>query len=1501
MTTDASANPPPHSTGDATPGGTGDAGTPPQPPAPAPRRRRRGWRVLVWVLAVLVLLVALGVGLLYGALTTERGTAYAWRAAVKLLDGRLTGTLEGGALSRGVRLDHVAWHSLDSRGTDIRIDRISGRWALTRAPWRFAIDYLHVGTIDARIGSSSSSSSGPVSLPKDLLLPMQIEIRDISVERLLLHQGSSTTEFSRFQFHGRSDGRHHEAAVDRLDTPFGAVTASAKLDGVQPFPLTGDLGYSGKVNNEAVQVGGHLSGSLENLLAELDASGMKLSGHARVEATPFSDVPLRRATLTFDHVNPQAFAPGAPAADLAVRADLSPVGAGAGGGVGASASAGTTPKAAASAVGASGLPRVASMASAVSAASAATASSPQTRPTDENPTAGERAAGFAVAGSVSIVNATPGAIDQHLLPLIDAHADIRLDAQAQRISNLNVRLVKSATLKGGGALTGKRGQFDFQVAGLDLNALEATVRPTQLAGPVAIRLNDDIQSVTLDLADPKAGLRAQGKVTLDPARTSFSDVRVTSGKGRIDLSGAIKHDTNSTYNLKAQLTDFDPLSLTSQMPSRTPVDLPKPSTSSKAGSQSTSGSTPKPENRAETRPAPKPAGKAAGKATQSAQGANEGPVADAAKAVAQASVDATANAVKTAAAKPPRKDAPVRGKAKGRATATPAHRIDARVSGTLSAAGVLGPTFTTKADFKLTQSVYDGLPLTGAGTIQLAGSRILPSRAELSVAGNQVNLQGSFGAPGDRLRFRVDAPALDRLGFGLAGVVAADGDLTGSFAHPNVVLNYKADSVVFGANQVGHAEGHAELRDGANGALVFSTDARNLRTEGVELATLTAHLRGTRASHTLDVATTGKLQGQPLDLTLNANGRLTDARDGTHWDGTLSHLQNRGTPALNLEMPLTIGASANRITLGSTRLTLEGAVLDLKAFAFDRGRIQSAGSLTSVSLTRLMELKQQITGTPSTLKSDLVFDGDWDFALGDTATGHIQIKRRTGDVTVEVGRGLASLGITDLSARADFSAGNRMNATVHAQASRLGVIDADAHTNLAMRDGRLTVNEEAPLSGSVNANVPSLKTTGGLFGPSYLLDGHLALKLAIGGTVAKPNLSGSLIGDELSATMVDQGVQLKDGVIRIALSQNLVDFQQVEFHGASGTLRASGRVRLDGAEPDMNASIVADKLELFASPDRQLSLSGSASVANAGAQGGMAINGKFTVDHALFDLPESSAPSLGDDVVVVRPDGTVIGEKQPEVPGSEKPVGRFAPRANIDIDLGKDFRFRGQGADLGLRGTITAMSAPNLPLRAVGNVRVTEGSTYTAFGRKLGIENGFFTFNGPVANPGINILAMRRNQQVEAGVQVTGTVQSPNAKLVSEPNVPDNEKLSWLLFGHGTDQGNNLGQQSTMTTALALLGSASGKRIAQTFGLDEFSVGRSEVGLTDPQVVMVSKAINEWLVIGYEQGLQSASNAIKATVNLTRYWSVAAYSGTFDGVDLLYTRRFDRWQWGGGQ
>ncbi len=1317
------------------------------PDAPPPPKKRSGWvRVLKWlggIVLFVVLLLALGIGVILYALTSERGTRYVWQAATSILHTQLSGTLDGGAIATGVELRNLHWKSA---GADIGIDHIAGRWELTREPLRFTIDYLHVGTVDARIAPSPTDNS-KTPLPRDLRSPIQLVVRDATLDKLRIHSGTTTAELTRLALHGRSDGRHHEATVERLDTPFGAVTAALKLDGAaRPFPLLGDAGYAGKVNGEAVQVAAHLTGSLENLVANVNASGLKLNGQAHVEATPFGDIPLTRALITVDHVNPQAFSASAPFADLAVRAEIKP------------------------------------------------------DPAAKN--------ALVVTGPVSIVNAKPGSVDKQLIPLIDAHANVRLDASAQTISALNVRLLKDATITGDGSLQGSKGQFNLKVGKLDLNAIETTLRPTQFNGPIGVKLDGATQAITLDLDDKQAALRLQGKVTLDPKKTAFDDVKLTAGKGRIELSGALAKDLASTYNLKAKLVDFDPLMFSQQ------VMAPK------AGAKG------------------KPASKA--------------------------------------------------------------QPIVARVNGTLAATGVLAPTLTTKAQFKLGDSVYDNLPLTGSGTVQVAGTRILPSSAQLSIAGNQVDLNGSFGTASDRLKFAIDAPQLERLGFGLAGSVKANGDVSGSFAHPNVSADYAADGVVFGPNKVGHAQGHAEARDGANGALAFALQATDVSTSSVDLATLNANLKGTRASHTLDANAVGKVQGNAVNVTLAANGRLTDARDGAHWDGTITRLSNKGTPNVNLDAPLTVSYAPDHIVLGASKLSAEGAVLALKSFAFDNGRISSAGQLTGLSMARLQEIREELTGVEPVVKTDMVFDGDWNFALGSTATGYVQLKRRAGDVSVDASRGVAALGITDIAARAEFTGGNRLNATLHAAATRIGVIDADVHTTLVARDGVLTVAEDAPLTGAVNASVPALRNTGGLLGPAYLIDGKLALKLTIAGVVAKPNLSGTLAGDGLAVTDIDQGVQLKDGIIRIGLSQNLVDLQQVEFHGASGSLKATGKVRLDQDEPDLTASIIADKLELFASPDRQLQLSGSASVANEGLHGGMAINGKFVVDHALFDLPEQSAPSLGDDVVIVRPDGTVKGENQNVVATGNKPVPAFSPRANIDIDLGQKFRFRGAGADLGLAGTITAMSAPSMPLRAIGNVRVTPGSTYTAFGRKLGIENGFFTFNGPVTNPGINILAMRRNQEIEAGVQVTGTVQSPNAKLISEPNVPDNEKLSWLLFGHGTDQGNSIGQQSAMTNALALLGSASGKRIAQTFGLDEFSIGTSEVGLTDPQVVMISKAINERLVIGYEQGLQSASNAIKATVNLSRSWSVAAYGGTFQGMDLLYTRRFDSWKKRGG-
>ena len=156
---------------------------------------------------------------------------------------------------------------------------------------------------------------------------------------------------------------------------------------------------------------------------------------------------------------------------------------------------------------------------------------------------------------------------------------------------------------------------------------------------------------------------------------------------------------------------------------------------------------------------------------------------------------------------------------------------------------------------------------------------------------------------------------------------------------------------------------------------------------------------------------------------------------------------------------------------------------------------------------------------------------------------------------------------------------------------------------------------------------------------------------------------------------------------------------------------------------------------------------------------------------------------------------------------------------------------------------------------------------------------------------------MRRNQEVAAGVLVTGTVRQLRVSLVSEPNVSDEEKLSWLMFGHGPD-GAGLGQRQAMAgAASALLGTTGGKRIIKDLGIDEFSIGTSDSGLPDDQqVVKVGKAISDSFALGYEQSLTSAASIVKITWQLSRRWQLVLRTGSPEATKeslLEFARRLD--------
>jgi translocation and assembly module TamB len=190
----------------------------------------------------------------------------------------------------------------------------------------------------------------------------------------------------------------------------------------------------------------------------------------------------------------------------------------------------------------------------------------------------------------------------------------------------------------------------------------------------------------------------------------------------------------------------------------------------------------------------------------------------------------------------------------------------------------------------------------------------------------------------------------------------------------------------------------------------------------------------------------------------------------------------------------------------------------------------------------------------------------------------------------------------------------------------------------------------------------------------------------------------------------------------------------------------------------------------------------------------------------------------------------------------------------------------------------------------------TVAGTYLAYGRKLDIERGILRFAGAVDNPTVEILALLKNQEVEAGVLVTGSVLNPRVTLASRPNVPDPEKLSWLLLGHGMDRSNAAQAAILQSATLAMMDSTgvgrSGARIQQLFELDQLSVGAGD----DLQsgVLSIGKRLTQDLYVALEQGFSSAGSFISVSLLFGRSWVLRARTDVDGGaIDFFYTWRFD--------
>lgn len=719
-------------------------------------------------------------------------------------------------------------------------------------------------------------------------------------------------------------------------------------------------------------------------------------------------------------------------------------------------------------------------------------------------------------------------------------------------------------------------------------------------------------------------------------------------------------------------------------------------------------------------------------------------------------------------------------------------------------------------------------------------------------------------------------------------------------------------------------------------------DRKQPADQALRLANVDLQVSGTLDALALKASGSATRATQRVGIETNATGARAPNGD---WQASLRALQLRmqdsqlpGLWTLDLAQPLTGNFSRGqgqwRIGAGQARLT--GPQPGTAVLAWEPLRWQSGagGSLSSKGELRGLPLEwltllARADMAAAGLSGNLVFDGQWDIALAEQLVARATLTRRSGDIRIQADYALPAGSTTAGATGTTVNAGIReLQLQVRAQgdaiqsdfrwdSERAGNAQASLATRLTRGANGWEWTPDSPLTATVRARMPQVGVWSLLAPPGWRVRGTVDANLNLSGTRRAPQWSGSLLASEMAVRSVVDGVEFGNGQLRATLKGQRLLIDAFSLQGAGGAsggeLTATGFATwTPAAEPGTSAldaitlqiNAQARGLRVSARADRRLAVSGTLQALLDQAR--LQIRGALTVDQALFILPDDTAPSLGDDVVVLRK-GQTGGTTSASNASRTTPVAdtgpgtargsKLAADLQVTLDLGQDFRVRGRGIDTRVAGELTLRSKlkPGESPVLSGELR-TVGGRYQAYGQQLAIERGVMRFAGPYDNPSLNIQAIRPNLTQRVGVQITGSALLPRVRLYAEPDLPEAEKLAWLVLGRSAANG---GAEAAVLqqAAMALLGGQnSSGGIAGRLGLDELSVsGASDSGSggASAATVTLGKRISQNFYVAYERSLAGTLGTFSIFYDLSERFTLRARTGEKSAVDLIFKHSYD--------
>ena len=797
------------------------------------------------------------------------------------------------------------------------------------------------------------------------------------------------------------------------------------------------------------------------------------------------------------------------------------------------------------------------------------------------------------------------------------------------------------------------------------------------------------------------------------------------------------------------------------------------------------------------------------------------------------------------------------------------------------------PDWPAKLDGKITTrgSLYGGswqlrvpqLELNGnvkQNAVRAKGSLSGNSYNQWNIPGLNVALGRNYldvkGELGDTLNLDaiVDAPHLDNALPGLGGVVKGAINARGTLQAPQLLADLTATGLRWQQLLIRRATLKSDIKSGEQVAGKLQLRVEQLQQAALKINLLTLNADGSEKQHQLKL----NVQGEPVSGQLALNGSFD--RQAGRWQGTLNNTRF-DTPVgewrLTRAMAIDYLNSKQSATIGPHCWQNPNAQLCVPE-PIEAG----ASGHAHVVLNRfdLAMIKPFLTDAT---KLNGVFSGDarvnWT-ADGALPTGTLALKGSGVKVEQDVQGNSLPIAFDTLNLNAALRNGRaQLDWLIHI------VNNGQLSGNVQIADPE----NRRQLSGNIGISNISLAMLNPALMQGEKIKGNLNSNLRLGGTLQQPQVFGQL---GLSDVDVDGSFMPVD---LTAANLNMV------FNGMSSTLNgmiqtAQGNLNLSGNADwsqldNWRARVAAQGSRIRVTVPPMVRMDVSPDLVFAATPAAFSLDGKVDIPWARITVQEvpESATGVSSDEVMLDQNLKPIQPKTAAIPIN----------SNLVIHVGNDVRLSAFGLKARLNGDLKLVQDKN-GLGLNGQINIPSGR-FHAYGQDLLVRKGELQFAGPPDQPYVNLEAIRNPEATEddvtAGLRVTGLADEPKVEVFSDPAMSQQEALSYLLRGQGL---NSDGDSNALTSALVGLGVAqSGQvvgKIGETFGVSNLAVDTAGVG--DSQQVQVSGYVLPGLQVKYGVGIFDSLATLTLRYRLMPKLYLEAVSGLDQALDLLYQFEF---------